>query len=205
MLNMEATSEKGGLYSAAELAALKLPGFPTTDRAARTRAEAEGWPFVVVKSRGAKGETKKFRPPIEIQELIASSERRGLPSPGPYSELAPVPPINVQQTRHYSVAEPGPSNSDVEINAHLFWLCHKACLQVHGEAFSKESVQVQINYAVDLYNLLLRLSSAKRANAGSNPQDFNRLDSEDMAAQLRLFVQMGWVKPFPPPKDQLIF
>ena len=203
---MEATSEKGGLYSAAELAALKLPGFPTTDRAARTRAEAEGWPFVVVKSRGAKGETKKFRPPVEIQELIA----RAVQGTGARSMFSTCPcyPVKCSARTSYGIAEPGPYNSDAEINAHLFWLCHEACLQVYGEAFGKVSVHVQIDYAVDLYNLLLRLSAAKRGNARSDPDDFKGLDAEDMGAQLQIFLQIGWAKSFPPPnsdQNQLIF
>lgn len=197
-MNMEDASEKRGFYSAVELAALKLPGFPTTDRAARTRAEAEGWEFVLVKSRGAKGSTKRYRPPAEIQALIDRGEPAGCTVPAALQSQSQsqVDPA----TRAYGVAEPGPSDVNSEINAHLLWLCHDACLQVHGEAFTRENIQVQIDYAVDLYNLLLRLSAAKRANARSNPKDFNRLDAEDMGSQLRLLLQMGWVKPFPPPK-----
>lgn len=101
--------------------------------------------------------------------------------------------------RAYGVSEPGPTNEDLEINGHVLWLCHDACLQVHGEEFARQHVQAQIDYAVDLYNLLIRLSAAKRANARSNPKDFYRLDAEEMGSQLRLFVQLGWVKAFPPP------
>lgn len=70
---MEVTSEKDGVFSAAELASLGLPNFPTTDRAARTRAESEGWEFVEIKSRGKTGKTRKYKPPPEVLAVILRS------------------------------------------------------------------------------------------------------------------------------------
>ncbi len=101
--------------------------------------------------------------------------------------------------RFYGTADVGPAEGQAEINAHLLWLCYSSCLQVYGEGFARESVQVQIDYAVDFYNLLLRLSAARRADAGFSAAQFNRLEAQDMASQLRLLVRLKWVKPYPPP------
>lgn len=197
---MEVTSEKNGFYSAAELASLQLPDFPTSDRAARTRAESESWEFIEVKSRGKTGKTRRYRPPPEIMALIEKRLQGDLPPAEPRPAKVSPPSNQVAlASRFYGVSEPGPADVQVEINAHVLWLCHDACLQVYGEAFAQEHVQAQIDYAVDLYNLLLRLSAARRANASTSAAEFNRLDAEEMASQLRLLVQLKWVKPYPPP------
>ncbi len=47
-------------YSAAELAALRLPGLPTSERNIRARADREGWNYVVTPSRGRSGERREF-------------------------------------------------------------------------------------------------------------------------------------------------
>lgn len=73
---MEVTSEKRGFYSAADLAAFRLPNFPTTDRAARTRAESEGWEFVEEKSPGRGGVKRLYKPPQAIADLIAQHQLR---------------------------------------------------------------------------------------------------------------------------------
>lgn len=194
-------------YTAEQLAQFKLPNFPTTREGWRLRVLAEGWQCIEEKSRGRGGLKHSYIPPPEVMALIEQRLQGELPPAEPRPAKAPASkqplPADNQfalAARYYGVADPGPVNESVEINAHLMWLCHDACLQVYGEAFARESVQVQIDYAVDLYNLLLRLSAAKRANARSNPKDFYRLDAEDMGSQLKLFVQMGWVKTFPPPK-----
>lgn len=187
-------------FTTKQLADLALPGCPKTSQGWDKRVKNEGWGFAVIRGRGRSGERREYIPPPDIATLIDKHQRGELPAD------AAVPAASQSQTQSqvnlaagaYGVAEPGPSDVNSEINAHLLWLCHDACLQVHGEDFTRESVQVQIDYAVDLYNLLLRLSAAKRANARSNPKDFNRLDAEDMGSQLRLFLQMDWVKPFPP-------
>ena len=155
-------------------------------------------------------------PPPEIAVLIEKRLRGDLspaePRPSrrqpPTGDAFPAAPQFQYQShgnaplRSYSVSEPGLYDVNTEINAHLLWLCHDACLKVHGEAFIKEGVQVQIDYAVDLYNLLLRLSSAKRGNTRSDPEDFKGLDADDMGAQLQIFLQIGWAKSFPPPKGE---
>lgn len=201
---------------------MKLPGYPTTREGWRLRANAEEWEFVSEKSRGRGGLKFSYVPPQEIMELIEKRLRGDLPpaEPRPSKHLPPsdgafpaAPQFQYQSQgnaplRSYGVSEPGPYDVNSEINAHLLWLCHDACLQVHGEAFSKVSVQVQIDYAVDLYNLLLRLSAAKRGNTRSDPGDFKGLDAEDVGSQLRIFLQMGWAKSFPPPNldpNQLVF
>jgi len=57
-------------YSCAELAALKLPGFPTTERRWRDLVEREGWEYNEHKSRGRGGIRREYLPPIKIARLI---------------------------------------------------------------------------------------------------------------------------------------
>lgn len=47
-------------YSAAELAALKLPGLPGTEQNVRAMAEREGWNYTEVAARGRTGKRKEF-------------------------------------------------------------------------------------------------------------------------------------------------
>lgn len=47
-------------FSAAELAAMKLPGLPASERNMRTRAEREGWSFIEKPARGKNGTRREF-------------------------------------------------------------------------------------------------------------------------------------------------
>jgi len=59
-------------YSCAELAALKLPGFPTTPEGWAKVVEREGWEYNEHKSRGHGGLRREFLPSIKIAKLIES-------------------------------------------------------------------------------------------------------------------------------------
>ncbi len=76
--------------------------------------------------------------------------------------------------------------------------CWGACAAVHGAPFSAANTFLQLEHAVDLYNLLLRLAAA---SAKSRLEDFARLETNGLADQLRLFVKMGWARPWQPPSD----
>lgn len=62
-------------YSAAELAVLKLPGFPTTARRWSDLVRRESWPYREEKSRGRNGIRREHLPPEPVAKLIAN---RGL-------------------------------------------------------------------------------------------------------------------------------
>lgn len=57
-------------YSCAELASMKLPGLPTTERRMRDLVEREKWEFTEHKSRGRGGIRREYTPPSKIARLI---------------------------------------------------------------------------------------------------------------------------------------
>jgi len=61
-------------YSCAELAALRLPGFPTTERRFRDYVERESWPFIEEKSRGRGGIKRLYAPPPAVLKKIRDQE-----------------------------------------------------------------------------------------------------------------------------------
>lgn len=61
-------------YSCAELAAMKLPGLPTTERRMRDFVERENWEFVEIKSAGRSGMRREYLPPAKVAKLIESRE-----------------------------------------------------------------------------------------------------------------------------------
>jgi hypothetical protein len=61
-------------YSCAELATLKLPDMPGTERALRDLVERESWSFIQEKSRGRNGVTRRYAPPERIAKLIAAHQ-----------------------------------------------------------------------------------------------------------------------------------
>lgn len=61
-------------YSCAELADLKLPGMPSTERRLRDLVEREAWLSIEQKSRGRNGVTRLYAPPERIAKLIAARD-----------------------------------------------------------------------------------------------------------------------------------
>lgn len=61
-------------YSCAELAALKLPDFPTTERRFRDLVDRESWLFREEKSRGRGGVKRLYAPPEKVLKLIRKQE-----------------------------------------------------------------------------------------------------------------------------------
>lgn len=59
-------------YSCAELAAMKLPGMPTTERRMRDLVDREKWEFTELKSRGRGGVKREYTPPAKVTKLIAA-------------------------------------------------------------------------------------------------------------------------------------
>lgn len=78
--------------------------------------------------------------------------------------------------------------------------CLRACHEVHGEEFKAMTALDQLAYAVDLYNLIVRMSSL----AGKSPKDALHLEVIGLSEQLRLFIKMGWAMQFPSPLSKSI-
>lgn len=59
-------------YTCAEMAEMKLPGFPGSERGLRTWLEKRNWPTKNIPSRGKNGFKVEFQPPKDIMDLIRS-------------------------------------------------------------------------------------------------------------------------------------
>lgn len=95
------------------------------------------------------------------------------------------------------VQEPGRNAQEpviAAIDGALLRLCWGACSAVHGAAFSAANQFLQLEHAVDLYNLLQRLAAAE---GQAILEQFGRLDVGDLAQQLRIFIKMGRARRFP--------
>lgn len=76
-------------YSSAELAAMKLPGLPGSERNMRARAQAENWASRQVPGKGGKGGMRiEYAPPKAIMELIRAGELEQLLSATPNVAIA---------------------------------------------------------------------------------------------------------------------
>lgn len=93
------------------------------------------------------------------------------------------------------VSEPTPEMGLSLIHQALIENCLRACQEVHGEQFKAMTALDQLAYAVDLYNLILRMTR----DVGNNPISALRLEVTGLSEQLRLFLRMEWAKRFPPP------
>lgn len=62
-------------YSCAELARLKLPDFPATERALRDLVDRESWSFIEEKSRGRGGLKRLYAPPQAVLNAIRKQEQ----------------------------------------------------------------------------------------------------------------------------------
>lgn len=91
--------------------------------------------------------------------------------------------------------EPAPDKDVGQIHRALLDNCLRACQAVHGEPFKAMTALDQLAYAVDLYNLIVRMMR----EVGGGPETALRLEVTGLAEQLRLFLRMEWAKSFPPP------
>lgn len=74
------------MYSCAELAKLKLPKHPGTERGWLKRVKAESWPYRDVKAPGRNGLRREYQPPPDVQALI-DARKDGAPSPEQAAEI----------------------------------------------------------------------------------------------------------------------
>lgn len=81
---MNKTVTSGNTYSATELAAMRLPKFPTTRKSWYQIFEREKWEFVEVPGKGPGGLQRKYKPSPEVLALIEQYQRGELsPTPAP--------------------------------------------------------------------------------------------------------------------------
>lgn len=70
---------KTNWYSAGQLAAIKLPGLPTSERRMGDRAKSENWPSRQVPCKGGKhGIKTEYLPPVAIRKLMDALPRPGV-------------------------------------------------------------------------------------------------------------------------------
>lgn len=202
--NSEANSEV--MYSARDLADMHLPGFPDTERAWLDRAKNGAWKFKEVPGRGRGGIKRIYIPPAEIQALIEARQRGELPSEHAVRE--PVAAYSVQLTAGDKRADTlnglknqEPSNLRGEVDESILLVCLQACGAVYRDEFVKQEIAVQLGYAVDLYNLLVRMCHGQ----GKTFETVKRLEVKELAEQLGAFIKLGWAKKFPPLQPNLFF
>lgn len=92
--------------SCAELAKLKIPGYPASERGWLDVVKRDSYPFREVRAQGGKrGVKREYLPPPEVQALIAAVRRGEVPPAAPRAAAAkpldqapvnsPVPAINI--------------------------------------------------------------------------------------------------------------
>jgi transcriptional regulator with XRE-family HTH domain len=87
------------------------------------------------------------------------------------------------------------------IDFNILTCCYSACLNVYGEKFIHIEPVLQMEYAVNLYNLLVNVSLSN----GGKFEDMIRLEVKGLVEQLNVFIKLRWAKKFPPPPPSLIF
>lgn len=76
-------------YSCAELAALKLPGYPGSERGFRDLVEREGWAFREASTKGGKnGMRREYQPSAAVMKLIQAREKEAPRQASLAAELA---------------------------------------------------------------------------------------------------------------------
>lgn len=104
----------------------------------------------------------------------------------------------------YLVSEPPPApQAPPVVDSAFLRLCLGACVMVHGEGFARETAALQVEYACDIYNLLVKQAGAQGQGIKAAVAAFTRLETRGVADQLRLLLQLGWARVYnsddPPP------
>lgn len=204
------SSDVKNWFSGDELALLGerlVAGLPKTMSGSKRRAKKEGWVSREVKGSGGPGGIlTEYQPPADVLALIQSflddnpeffKKKRGKVADTPEAPASAEPVIKAQSLSMYRVQEPG--NPHGEFNEFILSGCLSACNVVHGEEFAKLSTAQQLGYAVDFYNLLVRMCHSQGVAIG----DMKRLETKGLVEQLGAFVKLGWARKFPPPPMQV--
>lgn len=105
---------------------------------------------------------------------------------------------NSMTMRMASAASATGGSSGNEVDEFILSSCLRACIKVYGDEFDTSPAAVQMGYAVDLYNLLVRMSDAM----GDSLDKMRRLESDGFAQQLQLFIKLHKARKFPPNKNE---
>jgi hypothetical protein len=191
-------------FSATMLAKMKISGLPKSRAGIYKHAASKGWPVINVPGKGAKdgvmyflvpddliaGTNKPYKTkpvsPLVTGSGVHSGHKANSPLPG-------APDDKVRFLALYGAAKESPEMGSA-IDESLLSGCHAACKQVYGEAFDAVAAAVQMGYAADLYNLLVRMS----AQSGGIEQ-MARLELNGLVEQLNVFIRLKWSRKFPPP------
>ena len=101
---------------------------------------------------------------------------------------------NVSQRQHDEDIPEGRPQVQRCIDQVILRQCLAACIEVHGNEFAGASPSIQMDYAIELYNQLARMAEAHAGKLN----EYQKLGVSALADQLRLFLQMGWAKAYPP-------
>lgn len=151
-MNSEENSEvTSNMYTVRDLAELRLPGYPDTERAWLDRAKNGGWRFIEIKGRGRGGIKRVYTPPPEIMALIEAQERGEPPQPPPrypvQARLAPVKvPIDYEGSIKSYALQPSSE-----------WLILTTIAISEADWLPdsiKQDRSAQVGLAIKLYNLL---------------------------------------------------
>jgi len=195
-------------FSAGELAALGkrgVAGLPTSEPGCTGRAHRDGWESRVVPCMGGKkGVRTEYQPPADVllqvrafleanPEFFKTKRKAKAAS----QETVPAPQSAMNEPRMAYMAGVGGVNeaqSGEAIDEMLLDSCHAACRRVYGDDFDGAAMSVQLGYAVDLYNLLVKMSAQK-----GGLSEMKRLEVNGLVDQLNVFIRLGWPRKFPPP------
>jgi transcriptional regulator with XRE-family HTH domain len=124
---------------------------------------------------------------------LLTEEGEMLLNQGAQSAPGELPASHAQYLVEESAPQPeGPAGVD----AAFLRLCLGACVMVHGDPFARESTALQLEYACDLYNLLMKQAAAHGQGLKAGLADFSRLETRGLADQLRLLLQMNWARAY---------
>lgn len=193
-----------GYYSVSKLVALGLPGFPRSPKGWYDLLARDKWEYREVQARGGKtGKRREFKPPAAVMALIEQRLRGELQPALPAAPArAPKasPPANTAAGSApllYTYSGATPAELPQGVDAALLRLCLGACERVFGGAFDDGDPGLQLEYVAGLYNQVVRHAAAHKEGYQAGLRAFRRLGVNGLADQLRLFLQMGLLDPWP--------
>jgi hypothetical protein len=103
----------------------------------------------------------------------------------------------------YTYRGEDPAGRPQGIDVALLRLCLGACTLVYGDAFAGQPAALQLDHAAALYNQVVRHAAAHSDGIAAGMSAFARLQTRGLGDQLRLFLQMDLVRPWPDPAPGL--
>lgn len=195
---MDETVTQRNSYTASELAALCLPGLPTSRKNWYPRLRKEKWVFVERRGNGPGGVVRAYIPPPDVQALIDAKMRDA-----EEAAQGPAGPGMADDGRSDGGVLRSPPRPEYAVNrafrggvvdAELLARVAIACSVVHGRDFDQVILPHQVQAAAEAYNVLLSFAS----HLPGGPEALRQLDQDALVAQLRLLIQLGALKPWTP-------